>query len=301
MRTTTLPLCSTPSPVWLMASVPVAARSCWRLLGRVCAVLAVTLAPPVAAQDIQADRPTVGLVLSGGSAKGLAHIGALRVLEDIGVPIDVVTGTSMGSIVGGLYAAGYGVDQLDALVGTQDWTALFSDAVDRRRVAPEARLGEGAALLSLPIEGGALVLPSGLISGQGIFDLLAGLTWPVHHVRDFAQLPRAFAAVVVDAETGAPVRIGSGYLPLAIRASMSLPGVFAPVEIDGRRYLDGGLARNLPAEDARALGADVLVCVDVSEAGETEEEESFFGSGVHGVGVPRGRDRAEPRARGGGR
>jgi NTE family protein len=238
----------------------------------------------------------VGLVLSGGSAKGLAHVGAIRVIEAAGIPVDVVTGTSMGSIVGGLYATGYSVEQLDAIVGGRDWTALFSDAVDRRQAAPEARLGEGAALLSLPIEDGSLGLPSGLIAGQGIFDLLAGLTWSVQDVRDFTRLPRPFAAVVVDAATGAPVRLDSGYLPLAIRASMSLPSLFAPVEIDGRRYLDGGLARNLPAEDARALGADVLVCVDVSETEQVEGPDSFFDILVNAAFYQSDRDLAEQRA-----
>ncbi|MEM1096164.1 MAG: patatin-like phospholipase family protein [Bacteroidota bacterium] len=291
-------LCSATSPARLTPSALGTAHSRCRALGQL-VVLALALTAPVAAQNTPGaskDRPTVGLVLSGGSAKGLAHIGAIRVLEAVGLPVDVVTGTSMGSIVGGLYAAGYSVDQLDAMVSSQDWTALFSDAVDRRQVAPEMRFSEGAALLSLPIEDGTVGLPSGLISGQGIFDLLAGLTWSVHDVRDFAQLPRAFAAVVVDAETGAPVRLDGGHLPLVIRASMSLPGVFAPIEIDGRRYLDGGLARNLPAEDALALGADVLVCVDVSDSKQGEGEDSFFDIVVNAAFYQSDRGLAEQQA-----
>ena len=244
-------------------------------------LLAALAAAPARSQPApggRAPRPTVGLVLSGGSAKGLTHVGVIRAVEEAGLPVDVVTGTSMGAIVGGLYATGYSVDSLDAIVRTRDWASLFNDAVDRRLQAPEDRLSEGAALVSLPVRDGRLTLPTGLVSGQGVFELLARLTWPVQDVRDFRQLPRPFAAVVVDAQTGAPVRLDSGYLPLAIRASMSIPSLFTPTEIDGRRYLDGGLARNLPAEDAVALGADVLVCADVSKTIDdlTQDTETFF-------------------------
>lgn len=265
------------------------------------AALAALSALPALAQPrtaLPADRPTVGLVLSGGSAKGLAHVGAIRAIEAAGIPVDVVTGTSMGSIVGGLYAMGYPVDTLDDLVRRRDWTELFDDAVARREEAPEARLGEGATLVSLPIEDGRVGLPSGLVDGQEIFDFLAGLLWPAQGVRDFRTLPRPFAAVVVDAQSGAPVRLDAGYLPLAIRASMSLPSLFEPVEIDGRRYLDGGLARNLPAEDAVALGADVLVCVDVSEVSDTDAAgtDSFFDVLVNAAFYQSDRDLEAQRA-----
>ncbi len=243
-------------------------------------------------------RPTVGLVLSGGAAKGLAHVGALREIEAAGIPIDVVTGTSMGAIVGGLYAMGIPVDSLEALVVGRNLTALFTGGVDRGSTPPEVRLGEGAALVSVPIEGRTLGLPSGLIAGQGVFDFLAAQMWPAAEIRDFTTLPRPFAAIATDAATGGAVRLTSGNLPLAIRASMSLPSLFAPVEIDGKSYLDGGLARNLPAEDARALGADVLVCVDVSDPGANsiEEAPSFFDILVNAAFYQSDRDLAEQRA-----
>ncbi len=269
------------------------------------ALLLAALAPASAqtpdslrARPAPRGRPTVGLVLSGGAAKGLAHVGALREIEAAGIPIDVVTGTSMGAIVGGLYAMGYPVDSLQALVVGRDWTALFTGAVDRNKTPPEARLGEGAALVSVPIQGRTLGLPSGLIAGQGVFDFLAAQTWPAAEVRDFRALPRPFAAIATDAATGGAVRLTSGNLPLAIRASMSLPSLFAPVDIDGRSYLDGGLARNLPAEDARALGADVLVCVDVSEPGANgiEKTPSFFDILVNAAFYQSDRDLAEQRA-----
>ena len=233
------------------------------------ALLVVALAVPVVAQTEEAPprRPTVGLVLSGGAAKGLAHVGAIRAIEAAGVPVDVVAGTSMGAVVGGLYAVGYPVDSLEAVVRGQDWVGLFEDGADRRQTPLADRLLGGEVALSFPVVGGAVGLPSGLVAGQGVFDLLARLTWPVADVRDFRRLPRPFAAVAVDAETGRAERLVTGSLPLAIRASLSLPTLFEPAVIDGRRYLDGGLARSLPAQDALALGADVLVCVDVTELG----------------------------------
>lgn len=216
--------------------------------------------------------PTVGLVLSGGAAKGLAHVGAIRVLEEAGLPVDVVTGTSMGAIVGGLYAIGYTPAMMDSVLRALDWTALLTDASPRSALDIERRLEAGETLVSLPIEGGAIRLPSGVIEGQRVLELLARLTWPVHGVGDFAELPRGFATVVMDLRTGEAVRLTGGSLPLAIRASMSIPALFEPVVLDGRTYVDGGLARNLPATDAIALGADVLVCVDVSEPRPTDED-----------------------------
>ena len=211
------------------------------------------------------DRPRVGLVLSGGAAKGIAHIGAIRVLEEAGLPIDVVTGTSMGSIVGGLYAIGYTPEMMTQIMGEQDWTALLTDATPRNVLDIERRVESGETLLSVPVQGGGVTLPSGVVQGQRILELLARLTWPYHGVDDFTRLPRPYAALVMDLRTGEAVRLTSGSLPLAIRASMSIPTLFEPVELDGRTFVDGGLVRNLPAQDAIALGADVLVCVDVGE------------------------------------
>ena len=129
----------------------------------------------------------------------------------------------------------------------------------------ERRVESGETLLSVPFQGGGVTLPSGVVQGQRILELLARLTWPYHDVDDFTQLPRPYAALVMDLRTGEAVRLTSGSLPLAIRASMSIPTLFEPVELDGRTFVDGGLVRNLPAQDAIALGADVLVCVDVGE------------------------------------
>src|SRR6267378_8264219 len=207
----------------------------------------------------------VGVALSGGAARGLAHIGVLKVLEEAGVPVDVITGTSMGSVVGGLYAVGYTAAQLDTIVRNEDWFRLLTDPVDRRDLAVDRKFTEDHYLLTLPIQHGGIKLPKSVVPGQRISQLLTGLTWSAHGIRDFRALPISFAAVATDLETSKAVVLDHGFLPDAIRASMALPSVFAPVELADTAVIDGGVVRNLPAQDARALGADVLICSDVTD------------------------------------
>src|SRR5205823_10283099 len=207
----------------------------------------------------------VGVALSGGAARGLAHIGVLKVLEQAGVPVDVITGTSMGSVVGGLYAVGYTAAQLDTIVTTEDWYRLLTDPVDRRDLAVERKFTEDHYLLTLPIHRGGIKLPKSVVPGQRISQLLTGLTWSAHAIRDFRALPIPFAAVATDLETSKAVVLDHGFLPDAIRASMALPSVFSPVELADTAFIDGGVVRNLPAQDARVLGADVLICSDVTD------------------------------------
>jgi len=207
----------------------------------------------------------VGVALSGGAARGLAHIGVLKVLEEAGVPVDVITGTSMGSVVGGLYAVGYTAAQLDTIVRTEDWYRLLTDPVDRRDLAVDRKFTEDHYLVTLPIHRGGIKLPKSVVAGQRISQLLTRLTWSAHGVRDFRALPIPFAAVATDLETSKAVVLDHGFLPDAIRASMALPSVFSPVELADTAVIDGGVVRNLPAQDARALGADVLICSDVTD------------------------------------
>src|SRR5467141_4133518 len=207
----------------------------------------------------------VGVALSGGAARGLAHIGVLHVLEEEGVPVDLITGTSMGSVVGGLYAVGYTAAQLDTIVRTEDWFRLLTDPVDRRDLAVDRKFTEDHYLVTLPIQRGGIKLPRSVVPGQRISQLLTGLTWSAHSTRDFRALPIPFAAVATDLETSKAVVLDHGFLPDAIRASMALPSVFAPVELADTAHIDGGVVRNLPAQDARALGADVLICSDVTD------------------------------------
>src|SRR5205809_2449329 len=146
----------------------------------------------------------VGVTLSGGAARGLAHVGVLRVLEEAGVPVDVITGTSMGSVVGGLSAVGYTAAQLDTIVTTEDWYRLLTDPVDRRDLAVERKFTEDHYLLTLPIHRGGIKLPKSVVPGQRISQLLTGLTWSAHAIRDFRALPIPFAAVATDLATCQP-------------------------------------------------------------------------------------------------
>ena len=208
-------------------------------------------------------RPRVGLALSGGSARGFAHIGVIKVLEEAGMPIDVVTGTSMGAIMGGLYAAGYSSAQIESLAVCIDWYDLFSDALPRSELPMEHKRWNARYAFTVPMDGWLPTLPSGLVAGQKITKLLSRLTLRAHAIEDFTLLPIAYACVATDIETGEAVVLRSGNIAEAMRASMAIPSVFTPVELDGRLLVDGGVARNLPAVDARDLGADIVIGVYV--------------------------------------
>lgn len=211
------------------------------------------------------DRPRVGLALSGGAARGFAHVGVMKVLEEVGMPIDCVSGNSMGAVIGGLYAAGYSVAELESLSVNVDWDEMFSDAVGRRTLAMAFKKWDARYTMAFPLDGWHPELPSGLIAGQKITKLLSRLTVPVGHIEDFLQLPTPFVCVATDIVTGEAVVLASGDLAEAIRASMSVPSVFTPVVIDGRLLVDGGVARNLPAVDVINLGADIVIGVDAAE------------------------------------
>ena len=212
-----------------------------------------------------APEPRVGVVLSGGGARGIAHIGVLRVLESEGIFPDVVAGTSMGALIGGLYATGHTPAVLDSIVTDLDWASYFLDEPEHRFVSLDRRFIGDRTILDLPLEDWRVTLPSGVASGQRISELLSFLTWPVETVRDFRRLPTPFVAIGTDIENGEAVVLDSGSVALAMRASMSIPGLFDPVWVDRRLLVDGGITRNLPARDARSFGADVLICSDVSD------------------------------------
>lgn len=206
----------------------------------------------------------VGLVLSGGGAKGIAHIGVLEVLEEAGIRVDYISGTSMGSIVGALYSIGYTTDEMRYLAETTDWERLFSDRPHRRLLSMHEKEMNDRFILSFPITERGINLPSGLVAGQNIFSWLTHHTWPVLGIEDFSQLPIPYATVATDIETGEAVVFREGYLPDAIRASISFPSAFKPHKVDGRSLLDGGLIRNLPVQEVLDMGADFVIAVDVS-------------------------------------
>ncbi len=217
----------------------------------------------VAAQDENATtRKKVAVVLSGGGAKGVAHIGALRVIEEAGIPIDIVVGTSMGAIVGGLYSIGYTPDQLDSMVLSQDWGLLLSDRTPRSR-APFSRKETGDRYQVSYSFGRRLEVVGGVIRGTNLDMLFSNLTAGYHDSLNFSSLPIPFACVAADVVDGSTVVMRSGVLPTAMRASMAIPGVFTPVFTDGMVLVDGGIVNNFPTDVARSMGADVIIGVDV--------------------------------------
>jgi NTE family protein len=225
--------------------------------------------------------PRIGLVLSGGGAKGFAHLGVLKVLEEYRVPVHVITGTSMGSIMGGLYASGLSIEDIESTLGVVDWVGIFEDQPPREdldfgRKEEDLRylfdLGVGYRWVS------KLVVPGGVLAGQKVELLLRELTLHTVGIDDFAQFPIPFACVAADIEHGTSYVLDHGDLARSIRASMSIPGAFAPVEIDGRLLVDGGITDNMPVEQARSMGAEVVIGVDVSDSLRTREELStLFG------------------------
>lgn len=218
---------------------------------------------PSEKQSVQSDSPKVGLVLSGGGALGIAHIGILEALEEAGVRIDFITGTSMGSLVGGLYAIGYTTEQLTDIALSNNFTNLFLDRRIRRFVSNYEKLSDERTIVTFPIRETGIDLPLGIIKGQNIYNYLAELTWSVHELDQFDTFPIPFAAIGTDIENGNAVPFRSGYLPDALRASISIPSIFMPHRIGNRVYVDGGIARNLPVEDALEMGADYIIAVDV--------------------------------------
>ena len=216
----------------------------------------------VAAAD---SAPRVGLVLSGGGARGAAHIGVLKVLEEQRIPVHAIAGTSMGAVVGGLYASGLSAAEIATLIDSEEWRAGFTEPAPRDRLSFRRKSEDQNFLVKFPlgIKSGSFRLPKALVSGQRVSQVLRRVTFPVARLDAFDQLPIPFRAVATDLETGDPVVLSGGDLVDAMRASLAAPGVFAPVEIDGRLLVDGGLANNLPVDVAQAMGVDVLIVVDV--------------------------------------
>jgi len=233
------------------------------------AALCLAALQPALAQQVteeEVDRPRIGLVLSGGGARGAPHVGVIRVLEELNIPVDYIAGTSMGSIIGGLYASGLSADEIEAALKAMDWDHVFSDRPPRvERPFRRKRDDDFYLVKAKPgFNRGRLMFPSGAIQGQK-FDLaLRQLVRHVSTVSDFDELPIPFRAVASDIGTGKPVVLAGGDLAMAMRASMAVPGAFAATEIDGRVLVDGGITNNLPINVAREMGADIVIAVDIS-------------------------------------
>ena len=219
-------------------------------------------------------RPRVGLALSGGGARGAAHIGVLQVLEEHRIPIDCVSGTSMGAVVGGLYASGLSPADLDSVISEIDWMEAFADRIPRRDRSFRRKRDDDLYLVKNKpgLRGGRLRFPPGILDGQRVDLLLKRLSLPVVTVRDFDDLSIPYRAVAADIVTGEAVVLDHGDLALAMRTSMSIPAVFAPREVEGRLLVDGGITDNFPIDLARRLGADVVIAVDISSPPQKREE-----------------------------
>jgi NTE family protein len=258
-------------------------RRCCAVLAWLAAIGAVASSPALAAPatttvaspdgaavgDVggEPQRPRIGLVLSGGGARGAAHVGVIRALEEMRIPIDAIAGTSMGAVVGGLYAAGLSGDEIDRVFRELDWQEIIRDRAPRRERAYRRKqddrniLAKGALGVSVS-EG--VTLPLGLVQGHRITQVMRSATARVADVHDFDLLPTPFRALATDLETGEEVVLGQGDLVTVLRASMSAPGVLTPVEVNGRLLVDGGLVDNLPVELAQSMGVERLIVVDVS-------------------------------------
>lgn len=220
--------------------------------------------------------PVIGLALSGGGAKGFAHIGVLKVLEEEGIPIRVVTGTSMGSIIGGLYAIGYSPQMLEEIAMRSDWLDFFMSNPTRDIQPIFERAPFRRHIVTVPLNEGKVALPQGFFEAQEFSLMLSQLTLPYHKEDDFTKFPIPYGCVVTDLETGEARFLTGGDLATAMRASSAFPSAFKPVEIDGRFYIDGGLVRNIPVDDARGLGADFVITVDVSSELKTADRLTSF-------------------------
>jgi NTE family protein len=223
----------------------------------------IALSPECFCQETILHRPTVGLVLSGGGAKGIAHVGVLKVLEEAGIRPDFIGGTSMGGIVGGLYAMGYSADTIETIAKSIKWSYYLSDDVPRTAITIEEKEDHDRFVLSVPIAEKGIKIPGGVINGQNIENLLSQLCAPVFNIRDFNKLQIPFLCNATDMVTGKEVIFRDGYLPSALRATMAIPSIFNPIDVEGKLLVDGGLVNNFPAELVKNMGADILIGVDV--------------------------------------
>ncbi len=214
----------------------------------------------------------VGLVLSGGGAKGLAHISVLKVIEEAGVRIDYIGGTSFGAMVGSLYASGYSAAQIDSISRVTDFKdILYGDIIRRNKYFKKRELGK-EYIFSMPVVDYKIGLPPALTYGQGVQNLMTELTKDVNHITDFSQLPIPFLCIATNLETGEKEVLKTGFLPEAVRASGAFPTLISPVKIDGKLLSDGGIADNFPVEEVRKMGADVIIGVDVQGALKKTDE-----------------------------
>jgi NTE family protein len=216
-------------------------------------------------EALKNSRPKIGLVLSGGGAKGIAHIGILKAMEEEGLRPDYITGTSMGSIIGGLYALGYSADQLDSIIRTVNWDLVLSNNIPFNYIAYEEKEYYNRYLAEFQLDKGKLKLPSGLIEGQILSEELTRFTWPAIRYDSFDDFPIPFRCVATDVSTGDPIVFKDGSLAKAIRSSMAIPTAFTAVDLDTTLAVDGGVVENFPVDEVIEMGAEIIIGVSVGD------------------------------------
>ena len=253
----------------------------------ICVVLLSLISYTASSQEVDtavvATRPKVGLVLSGGGAKGAAHIGVLKYIEEAGIPIDYIAGTSMGSIVGGMYALGYSADEILEIISRVDWDRLISNEVDRRKISFTRKSEKSVHLFNLPfsfktrkedLQSSSFrnSLPNGLVSGDNLINLFNSLSVGYSDSLSFADLPIPFICIATNMLSGEADVLESGEFTKSLRASMAIPVLFDPIKMGNTLYVDGGLTTNFPAEQCRAMGADYVIGVSMSPGLEDNPE-----------------------------
>ncbi|MBM4885092.1 patatin-like phospholipase family protein [Vibrio parahaemolyticus] len=235
------------------------------------------IATPSVAQIKNEDTPTrprVAVVLAGGGAKGAAHIGVLKALEEMHIPVDIITGTSMGAYVGGLYATGMSADEIESFIYSVDWNSGYRDRVDRsqRRVRDKEYEDRYQITTDLGLRFGEVRAPTGVVQGQNMLRVLRETTGNLGRFDSFDELAIPYRSVATDILELDEVVIGNGYLVDAMMASMSVPGALPPYKLNGHMLVDGGVVNNMPVDVARAMGADVVIAVDISTDYKTEDD-----------------------------
>jgi NTE family protein len=221
-------------------------------------LISISVSKTATAQNVHV-RPRIGLVLSGGGAHGIAHIGVLKVMEEAGLRPDLITGVSMGSIIGGMYSMGYSADSLQKILKSINWKLILSNKIPENKIIFLEKSHFSNSVISLPLTSRKVTLPSGLINGQQVENMLNFYAWPAADINDFSKLPIPFLCVGTDIITYRKIDLKTGYLPDAIRASFSVPSIFTPLKIDTLLLLDGGLIRNFAASEAKEMGADIII------------------------------------------
>ena len=217
-------------------------------------------------------RPKIGLTLSGGGAKGLAHIGILKAIDSAGLKIDYITGTSMGAILGALYAVGYSGKEIEQICKNMDWDVLLSNQIPLRVLSMEEKKQYARFALELPYSKNKIKLPTGVIEGQELNIKFLELFFNVFSIREFKDLPIPFQCMATNLETGDLVVLDSGNLVTALRASMAIPSVFTAVTIGDKKLVDGGLVRNFPVKNVKDMGADITIGSSVNSGLSTKDE-----------------------------